>query len=56
METLYDTDVKSLALTAYAHFRNAFMRHSEYNDKRVAIGFSGGTSLTDFYEVFVEEF
>jgi hypothetical protein len=56
MDTLYDTDVKSLAHAAYARFRDAFMRHSEYNDKRVVVGFSGGTSLSDFYEVFVEEF
>ena len=56
MDTLYDTDRKRLAQAAYARFRDAFMRHSEYNDKRVAVGFSGGTSLADFYEVFVSEF
>lgn len=57
MDTLYDTDKKSLAEAAYARFRDTFMRYSEYNDKRrIAVGFSGGTSLADFYEVFVREF
>lgn len=56
MDTLYDTDRKTLAKAAYVRFRDAYMRHSEYNDKRVVVGFSGGTSLADFYEVFVSEF
>lgn len=37
MDTLYDTDTKSLAKAAYVRFRDAFMRHSEYNDKRVVV-------------------
>lgn len=56
MEILYDTDRKTLAKAAYSRFREVFMRYCEYDDKRVVVGFSGGTSLTDFYEVFVEEF
>lgn len=57
MDTLYDADGKSLAEAAYARFRDTFMRYSEYNDKRrIAVGFSSGTPLADFYEVFVREF
>lgn len=56
METLYDTDRKSLAEAAYERFRSAFLRQGEFNEKRVVVGLSGGSSLSDFYVKLVADF
>lgn len=40
MDTLFNTDSKALAEAAYARFRDAFLRHAEFLENRVVVGFS----------------
>lgn len=56
MDTLRNPDRQALSAAAFAKFRSAFIRKADYASRYVTVGFSGGTSLTDFYREFVANF
>lgn len=56
MDILRNPDRQALSTAAFVKFRAAFLRHAEFSNYFVTIGFSGGTSLVEFYREFVANF